>query len=119
MIDSEKFIYDSQFASGFNFTNRAVDGTSAAAHPSGAPVSTFVRNGSVTIEDMAGLVGRFGSSGDQGVDPLSWPEPSPAYHTAFDRTLIGPNIWNLGPPNGSITVQDIAMVVAQFGHTCV
>jgi Tol biopolymer transport system component len=83
----------------------------------------------VSVSDVSQLIVRFGSSGDPLLDPLSdvpyvvvFPgEPIPLdllYHTAYDRTLTGPNMWNSGPPNGSITVQDIALMVAQFGHSC-
>jgi hypothetical protein len=80
------------------------------------------RDRRITIGDVVAVVRRFGLSGSPLMDPLSEPPPTPPfpqfYHTAFDRTLVGPNVWNLGPPNGSITILDIALVVGQFGHTC-
>jgi hypothetical protein len=53
------------------------------------------------------------------MDPLSMPPPAPGYHTAFDRTPAGmaPKGQEQGP-NGSISAQDIALGVGQFGHTC-
>ena len=63
------------------------------------------------------MVAHFGTIGDTGIDPLS-PADQSDYHTAFDRTLAGPNIWNLGPPNGGISILDIVLTVAQFGHDC-
>lgn len=72
----------------------------------------------ISIEDIVAIVSRFGSSGDMGIHPLSPPPAPPAYHTAFDRTFAGPPSWKTGPPNGSITIQDITLSVAQFGHTC-
>jgi hypothetical protein len=78
----------------------------------------MVRDRSVAIADIAAVVSRFGSSGDSAADPLSLPPPAPAYHTAYDRTLAGPELWKTGPPNGGVTVQDVALVAAQFGHSC-
>jgi hypothetical protein len=42
----------------------------------------------------------------------------PAYHTAYDRTFAGPEPWKTGPPNGSVTIEDVTLAVGQFGHTC-
>jgi hypothetical protein len=78
----------------------------------------YVRDQSVSIADIAAIVARFGANGGTGIDPLSSPPPPPAYHTAYDRTLTAPDPWDSGPPNGSITIQDITLVVAQFGHSC-
>jgi hypothetical protein len=80
---------------------------------------TPARDRRVTVGDIAAVVGRFGSSGDANVDPMSASPAAPAYHTAFDRTLVGADPWDSGPPNGSVSVQDITLVAAQFGHTCV
>jgi alpha-tubulin suppressor-like RCC1 family protein len=78
----------------------------------------LVRDRLVSIADIAAIVARYGATGDQGGDALSPPPSPPAHHTAYDRTSAGPPSWRTGPPNGSITVQDIALVVAQFGHSC-
>ncbi|MGB2695843.1 MAG: flexitail domain-containing putative surface protein [Dehalococcoidia bacterium] len=75
------------------------------------------RDKAISISDITRVVGRFGTTGNAGIDPLSKP-PATGYHTAFDRTTIGPNAWNAGPPNGSITIEDILNVVHQFGHSC-
>ena len=82
--------------------------------PTGVPPE---RDRAITVGDIGAVVARFGTSGDPGADPLS-PPPVSGYHTAFDRTPLGPELWNLGPPDGNITVQDVGGVVAQFGHTC-
>jgi hypothetical protein len=76
-----------------------------------------VRDKAVTSGDLARVVGRFGTNGSASIDPLS-PPPGSGYHTAFDRTPSTPNVWNLGAPNGSVTAQDIALIVGQFGHSC-
>jgi alpha-tubulin suppressor-like RCC1 family protein len=79
---------------------------------------TPARDRRVTVGDITAVVGRFGSSGDANGDPLSTPPAAPVYHTAFDRTLAGGDPWGTGPADGSVTAQDIALIVAQFGHTC-
>jgi len=44
--------------------------------------------------------------------------PNPDYTTNTDRTTIGPNPWNLGPPNGQQRVDDILESVRQYRHDC-
>lgn len=78
---------------------------------------SFNRDEAVSISDISAVVGRFGSSGLTTIDPLSTPAAAPAYHTAYDRTN-GPVIGTSGPPNGSVTVQDVSLSVQQFGHNC-
>ncbi len=43
---------------------------------------------------------------------------NPNYTMATDRTLVGPNQWNLGPPNGLQRVDDILNIVKQYFHDC-
>jgi hypothetical protein len=83
------------------------------------PAAGNVRDAAITAGDLARVVGRFGSSGNKAIDPLSAPPPAPGYHTAFDRTSLGetPNGEPQGP-NGSVTAQDVALIVGQFGHSC-
>ena len=83
------------------------------------PNSSNVRDGVITAGDITRVVQRFGMSGNSGMDPLSLPPPPPTYHTAFDRTPAGmaPKGQEQGP-NGSISAQDIALGVGQFGNTC-
>ena len=81
------------------------------------PDGNNVRDRAITIGDIGRIVARFGTFGDPGIDPLS-PPPASGYHTAFDRTPLGPNLWNLGAPNGNVTIQDVGLEVAQFGHSC-
>ncbi|MEX1253662.1 MAG: flexitail domain-containing putative surface protein [Dehalococcoidia bacterium] len=78
-----------------------------------------VRDRAISAGDLARVVERFGSSGSKSIDPLAAPPPPTAYHTAFDRTPPGtaPNGIDQSA-NGSITVQDISVIVSQFGHTC-
>lgn len=40
------------------------------------------------------------------------------YTQDTDRTLVGPNAWNLGPPDGFQRVADILNIVRQYYHDC-
>jgi hypothetical protein len=87
---------------------------------------TFTKDTAIAVADITAVVARFGSS----VMPppakpaaliaaLLPPPPPPAYSPSYDRTFLGPDPWDTGPPNGSVTVADIALVVAQFGDACI
>jgi hypothetical protein len=79
------------------------------------------RDKAVSGGDIGAVVARFGSMGDPAGNPLTPPAGSTGYHVIADRNgaIPGQNVWNLRPPNGSISGGDIAGVVAQFGHSCV
>jgi hypothetical protein len=84
--------------------------------PTGSPLA---RDGSVAGTDFFALLARFGSFGDNGIDPLSPPPAPPAYHTAYDRgSSSGPNPWNLTMADGAIAGTDFFSVLSQFGHVC-
>lgn len=85
--------------------------------PAGSPAA---RDRAVTVGDIGAIVARFGSSGDPNGDPLSTPPAAPVYHTAYDRNGSNPagDIWDMLPPNGSISIGDIGAAVVQFGHSC-
>ncbi|MGB2694298.1 MAG: flexitail domain-containing putative surface protein [Dehalococcoidia bacterium] len=78
----------------------------------------------VSVGDIVRLIGRFGTSDAYGGAPINRNSdpflsiPTAGYHPIFDRTLRGQDPWDTGPPNGSITVEDIILVVQQFGHSC-
>ena len=55
---------------------------------------------------------------DQWLNPPTNTIPNPAYNPDTDRTLVGPNAWNLGPPNGQQRVDDILNIVHQLFHDC-
>ncbi len=83
--------------------------------PTGA---SLTRDRSVSGPDIFAVIGRFNTSGDTGIDPLSMP-PASGYHTAYDRgPLVGPDPWDLGAANGSIAGTDIFAIIAQFNHSC-
>jgi len=46
------------------------------------------------------------------------PPYSANYNPDTDRTALGPNVWNLGPPNGQVRVEDILAVLKQYFHNC-
>jgi hypothetical protein len=43
---------------------------------------------------------------------------NPAYNPDTDRTLVGPNAWNLGPPDGKQRIDDVVNIVKQYYHDC-
>ena len=89
------------------------------------PDAANVRDRAVTVADIGRVVGRFGTFGnlplslEEQVQAALSPPPPAGFHPAFDRTPVGPELWNIGPPNGGVTIQDIGLIVAQFGHTCI
>jgi hypothetical protein len=82
------------------------------------------RNQTITIADISAIIPRFGATRPGGppskavafAEALTVPPPAPAYHASYDRTLLATQA--TGPPNGSMTVQDIVGAVIQFGVTC-
>jgi alpha-tubulin suppressor-like RCC1 family protein len=45
--------------------------------------------------------------------------PGSTYSTHYDRTpLAGENLWEFGPPNGTIRAFDITAAVYSYGHDC-
>jgi hypothetical protein len=64
----------------------------------------------VSIADINRILDRFGAV-------AGFPGP-PFYSSSFDRRPIGPNHWNIGPPDGRITIVDIRLAASQFSHTC-
>ncbi len=76
------------------------------------------RDKDITGADLFRVLARFGTEGDPLLDPFS-PPPATGYHPAYDRgALVGPNPWNLGPADGTVTAADIFAIIAQFGHSC-
>ena len=68
---------------------------------------------------MGALVSRFAAAGDPAGDPMDPPQALTGYHVSADRSPpIGPNLWNAGPPDGTIDIIEIGLAVVQFGHNC-
>ncbi len=42
----------------------------------------------------------------------------PGYDAKYDRTYLGPNVWNLGSPDGMIRSGDINAIVREYGAGC-
>lgn len=55
---------------------------------------------------------------DKWLDPPYNTILNPAYTENTDRTYLGKNAWNLGPPNGFQRVDDIRAAVGQYFHDC-
>jgi hypothetical protein len=96
--------------------------------PTGAGLT---RDGQVSGLDIFAVLGRFNATDDGPGDfdrtsyTLSLPHAPETgkdrhnYHPAFDRgPLTGPNLWDLGPPDGAISGVDFFAVLAQFNHSC-
>jgi Tol biopolymer transport system component len=47
-----------------------------------------------------------------------FPPFTPGYTQVTDRTLAGPNAWNLGPPDGKQRIDDVVNIVKQYFHDC-
>jgi len=79
------------------------------------------RDQAVSAADLARVVARFGRVASEFTTPLSRPTGRTYYHSAFDRSAPESDTkrWRSGAPDGSIGAADVAMLVAQFGHTCV
>jgi hypothetical protein len=69
---------------------------------------------------------RFGPSGgppptkaEALAEALVPPSGPTGYHAGYDRGVQnGPNAWDLAPPDGAISVQNILAIAKQFGHSC-
>ena len=60
------------------------------------------------------------SKSDALAQALVPPTDATSYHAAFDRgPIVGPNVWDKGPPDGTINiVHDLLGVALHFGHSC-
>jgi hypothetical protein len=52
------------------------------------------------------------------VDQYYVDEGNPGYTEDTDRTLLGPDAWDTGPPNGLQRVDDIVNALKQYFHDC-
>ena len=62
-------------------------------------------DGENRVDDILAVIAHFGENDPPNSDP-------------YDRTLLGPNPWDLGPPNGQVGIEDILNQAAQYGHDC-
>ena len=93
-------------------------------HPPGDPMG-WERNKVLNIFDINAVGARFGpgpllSKAQALAQALVAPTDAGSYHPAYDRgPIIGANMWDRGPPDGSINiVDDILGIAQQFGHDC-
>jgi hypothetical protein len=73
-------------------------------------------DGKNRIDDILAVVRQYFD--DAYLDPPTNTIPNPAYNPDTDRTPLGPNLWNLGPPNGLQRIPDILAMMAQYYHDC-
>jgi hypothetical protein len=68
------------------------------------------------VDDIVKVVNQYFKD-DNDANP-GLPPYAPGYNPGTDRTVLGPNQWNLGPPNGTQRVVDILNIVKQYFHDC-
>ena len=73
-------------------------------------------DGQNRVDDILMVIAQYftdDTDGNPGLPPYSM-----GYNPDTDRTLVGPNPWNVGPPNGLQRVDDILNQVHQYFHDC-
>jgi len=73
-------------------------------------------DGQNRLDDVLAVLDQY-SKDDNDQSP-GLPPYAAGYNPDADRTLLGPNAWNLGPPNGLQRVDDILNIVKQYFHDC-
>jgi parallel beta-helix repeat protein len=92
-------------------------------------MSPWTRDKVVTVTgDLLAVAQRFGAVRPGGApaksvaltEALTPPTSNLGYHTDYDRgPLVGPNVWDSGPPDGAISVVvDLLQAAKQVGHSC-
>jgi hypothetical protein len=82
---------------------------------------SFTLDSEVGGLDFFAVLARYGAMGDPNDDPLAAVPPPPAYHVSYDHTNATTppdDVWDTGPPNGSIGGTDFFSILASFGHKC-
>jgi hypothetical protein len=74
-------------------------------------------DGQNRVDDVLMVVAQYFE--DEFLDPPANTILNPNYNPDTDRTLVGPNAWNTGPPNGLQRVDDILNALKQYFHDCV
>jgi hypothetical protein len=70
----------------------------------------------IRIDDILLVVGQYFKDDNDGTPGL--PPYVASYDPDTDRTFVGPDNWDLGPPNGQQRVDDILNAVKQYFHDC-
>jgi hypothetical protein len=73
-------------------------------------------DGENRVDDVLTVIGQYYQ--DAFLDPPINSDPNPAYRLDTDRSSLGPNPWNLGPPNGQQRIDDILAIIYQYHHDC-
>jgi PKD repeat protein len=73
-------------------------------------------DGKNRIDDLVAVVHQYLK--DDADDTPGRPPYTAGYSADTDRTAVGPNDWNLGPPNGLQRVDDILAIIKQYFHDC-
>jgi hypothetical protein len=74
------------------------------------------QDGKNRVDDILRVVQQFFQDDNDG-SPGEPPYVA-GYDPGTDRTLLGPQLWNLGPPNGQQRSDDILNIIKQFFHDC-
>jgi hypothetical protein len=81
-----------------------------------SPTSPWVRDKQISlVGDLRAVAQRFGSVSTAGASPqaaLRPPLSETGYHAAFDRSP------GMGPPDGTISLVDLFLMMSQFGESC-
>jgi alpha-tubulin suppressor-like RCC1 family protein len=76
-------------------------------------------DGQVRIEDVVAVVTQYYQDQYLPSPPNPPNMPNPSYTQQTDRSgPIGPNVWNLGPPDGVERIDDVVDEVNQYFHDC-
>ncbi len=73
-------------------------------------------DGQNRVDDILAVVDAYyldDTDGNPGLPPYA-----PGYNPDTDRSLLGPDAWDTGPPNGLQRVDDILNIVKQYFHDC-
>jgi len=73
-------------------------------------------DGENRVDDVLAVVDAYyldDTDGNPGLPPYA-----PGYNPDTDRTLLGPDAWDTGPPSGLQRVDDILNAVKQYFHDC-
>jgi hypothetical protein len=73
-------------------------------------------DGKNRVDDIVAVVNQYFDDDDDANPGL--PPYEPDYNPATDRTLVGPNAWNLSIGNGLQRVDDIVNQINQYFHDC-
>jgi hypothetical protein len=73
-------------------------------------------DGENRIDDILAVINQYFDDDDDGNPGL--PPYEPGYNPNTDRTSLGPDQWDLGPPNGEQRIDDVLAIIYQYFHDC-